>query len=312
MPLKKEHDILIKSVYIIVLTWNHVSDTIECLRSVLDLDYPRVNIVVVDNASTDGTIALVEEQFPQVKILKNQKNLGYAEGNNIGCQYALKKGADYVFILNNDTIVHPDCLKYLVEDLETNSHAAAGAPKSFFYNNRDLIYFSGGKIGEDGSTQHIGMKKKDISPNSGSTETEWINGCAILIRANALDRIGGYDPRYFLLFEDVDWSLRARRADYTLRIIFNAIIWHKSSESIGDHKAPQYLYYNTRNRHLWINNNFFGAMRCKLHCIYLSKNLRNLKQAFMILIAYSPYHKAIRQGYIDFLLHRFGQRNYQW
>ncbi|MCX6022275.1 MAG: glycosyltransferase family 2 protein, partial [Chloroflexi bacterium] len=108
------------SVSLVVLAWNGRDDTLECLKSLAAVSYPRLEVVVVDNGSSDDTVRAVRESYPAVQLIENGKNLGYAGGNNVGILYALDRGADYVMLLNNDTVVHPDFLDVMLETLQAN------------------------------------------------------------------------------------------------------------------------------------------------------------------------------------------------
>jgi len=303
-----------QSVYIIILTWNHIVDTIECLDSVFKSDYSDIHVVVVDNASSDNTVQIIREKYPCIDILENGQNLGYAEGNNEGIRYSASQGADYVFILNNDTVLDPQAISFLVKDLEENPNAIATVPISYLYALPQKVYFAGGRVTEQGEPKHLNFGDDEIDNLRllGSTITDWINGCAILIRVSYLQIIGLFDPRFFVIFEDADWSFRARQAGYQLRVVSIAKIWHKSSASLGGSSQPKYIYYSTRNRHLWLERNFSIHQRIPFHIYAVKNDFRTLKNFIKIIIGRTAYHRAIRQGYVDYIFRRFHQRKYNW
>lgn len=255
----------------------------------------------MDNASTDGTVSEICVQFPKVEIIENNQNLGYAGGNNVGLKRALDLGSDYIFVVNNDTILDPDCITHLVSDLEAHSEAAAAAPRSYFLDAPEMIYFAGGSIDEWGRHAHLGNDKKDIVLQSESISSEWLNGCAILFRSKALTKIGFFDERYFLLFEDSDWSLRARQAGYDLRVVFSARLWHKGSVSFERNSSPMYIYYYVRNNLLWIERHYLLPLR-------LRQFYRAVKRAF----GKYPSRRAVITGVFDFIFRKFGKREYSW
>ena len=294
-------------IYIIILIWNHLEDTIECLGSVLKTDYPNYSIVIVDNASTDSSVRHVKENYPQVKILENQENLGYAEGNNVGIRYALEHKADYVFILNNDTVIQPDTVRLLVEDLERNPQAIAVAPKSYYYHDREKVYFAGGQINPDGSVDHSYDDQL-----SESYQTDWLNGCAMLIRARSLPGVGLFEKKFFNLFEDTDWSMRAKNKSYELRVNPKAVIYHKSAASFGGTKSSSYIYYYTRNHLLWIDRNFPRDIGRVYKINQYKRHFSSFRNAVKILLGYTNSHKSIRQAYVDYLLRHFSNQDYQW
>jgi GT2 family glycosyltransferase len=296
------------SVYVVILTWNHIEDTIECLDSVLSTTYTETKIIVVDNASIDNTVETITAKYPSVILLQNQENLGYAEGNNVGIRYALKQNADFLFVLNNDTVIGPDTISLLVNDLLENQNAIAVSPKSYFYDCPEKVYFAGGYITETGETKHL-TNGPYISQ---SYQTEWLNGCALLIRSAYIKDVGYFDPDYFLLFEDTDWSLRARRCGYELRVVPGCKIFHKAAVSFNGRRSPEYVYYYTRNSNLWYEHNFSFRQRIKFHGNTIKKDFSTLKDTLKILLAYTPIHKAIRQAYFDYIVRRFNKRNYVW
>jgi GT2 family glycosyltransferase len=299
---------VLPSVVIVIVTWNHVGDTLECLQSLGHLDYANYSAVLVDNGSTDDTVAQVRAQFPDAQIIENRKNLGYAAGNNVGLDYALAEDVDYIWVLNNDTVVGPSCLLHLVGDLEENRQAAAASPKVYFYGEPTRVYFAGGAILWDGRVKHLGYGEQDAPEYDLAGQTEWLPGCAMLFRASTLRRVGLFEPRYFLVFEDVDWSARARRAGYALRFVPDAKLWHKLSPSFGKNFSPMYQYYHTRNGLLWIERNF-----------RLPRKLRMLKFALTHAFDTPTFHRtdlppheraalqrAVRKGIADYFLRRFG------
>lgn len=296
-----------RSVFIIILTWNHLEDTTECLESVLKTDYPNYSIVVVDNASTDSSIEYIKENYSQVKIIQIPQNLGYAEGNNVGMRYALEQKADYIFILNNDTVIQPDTVKLLVEDLKRNPQALAVSPISYYYYDREKVYFAGGIINPDGS---VGHSYDDHVFES--FQTGWLNGCAMLIRASLLPKIGLFDKKFFNLFEDTDWSMRAKNEGYELRVNPKAVIYHKSAASFGGTKSPSYIYYYTRNHLLWIDRNFPRNIGRVFKRIQFKRHFLTLRNAVKILLGYSNSYKSIRQAYVDYFFGRFSCQYYRW
>jgi GT2 family glycosyltransferase len=294
----------------VVVNWNGKEYTLECLRSLHEQQHVEIEIIVVDNGSTDGSVDTIRRQFPDMVIIEAGKNLGYAGGNNVGIACALDQGFEYVLVLNNDTVLASDCAYQLLMDLERHPDAAAAAPKSYFLEIPDRIYFAGGKIGWNGVTIHIGLGCSDGPGYNKAVDTEWVNGCAILFRGSALLQIGLFDPRYFLVFEESDWSLRARRGGYRLRFVPEARLWHKVSPSFGSSKSPLYLYYATRNRFLWIERNFPLPKRLALYCFAIR---RDCFRTFFRTKGGSEevrrnQRRAIWRGIRDYLLRRFGQQ----
>jgi GT2 family glycosyltransferase len=249
----------------IVLNWNGKYDTLQCLDSLQRQERVTLDVMVVDNGSTDGSVAAVREGFPAVRVLETGANLGYAGGNNVGMKFALSSDSDFVLVLNNDIILDPSCVSNLVAELRSHPETAAAAPKSYYYDKPEVIYFAGGRIDSRANPLHVGGGQRDGPSFASASDSDWLTGCAILFRSSALARIGLFAPEYFLLFEDADWSLRARKRGFTLRFAPTARLWHKVSPGFGGTWSPNYLYYYTRNACLWIERCFPSSHRPYLH-----------------------------------------------
>lgn len=235
-------------VYIIVLNWNGYDDTEECLRSLERVTYPNFKTLVVDNGSSDGSQALVEKNFPGTELLKNQKNLGFAGGNNEGIKYALGKGAEYILLLNNDTVVPPDFLGILVDNMVKDPGIGISGPKILYHGRKDRIWFAGGKIYYAlGNTLHVGNRQKDGPGFKGILEEDYQTGCALLITRQALEKTGLLDTSYTAYFEDAGLCVRARRSGFKVICVRNSVIWHKVSSSTGGGLSPAKAYLKARN-----------------------------------------------------------------
>jgi len=235
-------------VFIIVLNWNGKSDTLECLGSLQKLDYSNFETVVVDNGSTDGSENVIRTLFPSVRVIQTGKNLGYAGGNNVGIKHALSQGADYVWLLNNDTMVDPKSLTSLVETAEADPKIAFVGSKIYFYDRPDMIWCVGGTIAlaTGGSTDHPGMGQEDKGQFDQISDVGYVSGCSLLACRVAIAEIGLLPEEYFLYFEEVDWNLAARRKGYRTVMAPASHVWHKYAE-VGDYK-DRFIYYSFRNR----------------------------------------------------------------
>jgi GT2 family glycosyltransferase len=223
-------------VYIIVLTWNGRTDTLECLRSLQRLRYSNARTLIVDNASTDGTPEAIRREFPGVEVAANRSNLRFAGGNNIGIKRAIEAGADYILLLNNDTTVDPDFLPYLVHAVEGNENAGMAGPKILYYSDPHRLWFAGGKIEWwKGWVSHVGIREIDRGQYDEMREVDYLTGCCLLVRREIIEKIGMLDESYYIYGEDADWCIRATRAGYKLLYVPSARIWHKVSVSTGGH-----------------------------------------------------------------------------
>jgi len=238
-------------VIAIVLNWNGKENTVKCLGSLSSIVYPNYEIMVVDNYSTDGSIECLEEMYPSIEIIRNSKNLGFAEGNNVGMRRALAGGADYVLLLNNDTIVDRYFLDRLVTAAEGDQTIGFAGPKVYYLNGEGgghVISFAGGTLNMwIGRSRHRGLDELDSGQYDDITEVDYVEGSCVLAKKRALDHIGLLDSTYFSYWEDMDWCTRGWKAGYKSIYVPTAKIWHKpSSSNVSGSKT----YYGTRNR-LW-------------------------------------------------------------
>ncbi|RLC67382.1 MAG: glycosyltransferase family 2 protein [Chloroflexi bacterium] len=229
-------------VAVIVLNWNRREDTLECLRSLERLTYPNYGVIVVDNGSTDGSVEAVQEAFPSLQLLTNAENLGFAGGNNVGIRYALDGEADYVFLLNNDTVVDAALLDELVAAAEADPQIGLVGPKIYYYDQPDRLWYAGAReqwLRRIPAT--VGLDELDQGQYDQVRETAFVYGTAMLIRRQALEGIGLFDERFFAYHEDADFCMRARQAGYYCVYNPRGVIWHKVSAAT--HDAPHVQDY---------------------------------------------------------------------
>lgn len=289
----------IAEVTIIVLNWNGWKDTIECLESLYQIEYPNFNVIIIDNDSKDNSIDKIknycegkykiksdffkynsdnkpieifeytEEELKNLKnipkdffnlnsnekitIIKNSKNYGFAEGNNIGIKFVLNSlYSNYILLLNNDTVVDKDFLEEMITILEENPKIGVAGPKIYYYDydgKKDITNFEGGKINFfKGEASHISHDKTKKIPQ----RVDYVEGSCFLIKKDVIESVGLLDPEYFLYWEEADWCVRIKKNGYKLIYVPQAKIWHKVETSI----SKTNLYYMTRNRFLFIKKNF--------------------------------------------------------
>jgi GT2 family glycosyltransferase len=222
-------------IYVIILTWNGKADTLDCLQSLQNSTYPNARILVVDNASDDGTAEAVRSSFPNVELIRNDSNLRFAGGNNLGIEYSLRQGAEYVLLLNNDTVVNRDFLTPLVQKAEEDKQIGIVGPK-IYYNESRRIWFAGGRIEWwRGRISHVGIREADAHQYDTPREVDYITGCCMLVKREVIDDVGTLDERFYLYCEEVDWCIRTHRAGYKVVYVPSSHIWHKVSASSGGH-----------------------------------------------------------------------------
>ena len=254
-------------VYIILLNWNGLNDTLECLDSVYRLDYPDFEVIVVDNCSSDASVETIRRKFPQVILIENTKNLGFTGGNNIGMRYAVSLGADYVWLLNNDTVVEPDSLAKLVAEAEKSPQIGIVSPVIYCYDSPEEVQFMG---------SYVDFKKFVVIPVKEPKELEdervrrnlilW--GTAILIKKSVIETIGYLSDKYFAYVEDCDYSVRALRANYRTVIRLDARILHKGTRAAGMY-SPVHVFLGTRNLYFFWRDNTRGFRKIFVPAYYI-------------------------------------------
>jgi GT2 family glycosyltransferase len=215
-------------VSIIILNWNSYQVTLDCLLSLRKIDYPNFEVLLVDNGSVDGSPEKLIANAPEVKLIRNATNLGFAGGCNVGMRDALHRGTDYVLLLNNDTIVAPDFLSQLVRVAESDVKIGAVSPKILFFDHPDRLNYAGGEQRPWRlSPKVFGLRQLDDGSYDRIREVSLLTGCAFLIKAEVVRKIGVMEEIYFHFYEDIEWSLRVLKAGYKTLYVPAAKIWHK-------------------------------------------------------------------------------------
>ena len=220
---------------VLVLTWNNRAVSEACLESVLRLDYPRFDVLVVDNASTDDTVAALQARFgSRLEFLRNERNLLFAGGMNAGLRRALERGYDYALLMNNDVVVDPGLLGELVAAAATDPRIAAVGPKIYFFDRPDVLWFAGGELSLwRGWSRHRGLREVDRGQHDRRRDVDYLTGCAFLVRRQALEDVGLLDTGFAMYAEDADWCFRARGRGWRLLYAPAARLWHRVSASAG-------------------------------------------------------------------------------
>ena len=292
-------------VVIVILNTNRREDTLECLGSLEQSSYPTQKIIVLDNASTDGSVEAIQAGFPHVEILHLTRNAGYAGNNNVGISAALEQGADWVLVLNEDTILNPDCITQMVAAGESDQHIGIVGPLVYHHNEPNVIQSAGGALGTNWEAQHLGQNEDDIGQYTMPHAVKWVSGCAIMVRRSAIEQHGMLDERFFYYWEEVEWCLRIGAAGWIIQHVPAARLWHKGVQRNYAPK-PSVAYYNTRNRFLMLEK-LQAPIRVRLG---------TWLQVLRTLASYSlrPKWRTMRahrdaqwRGLVDFLCRRWGQ-----
>jgi GT2 family glycosyltransferase len=291
-----------QKVSIIILNWNGWEDTIECLESLYQINYPHYNIIIVDNASDDDSIEKIQQycdgkieiisdffqykpgnkpillleyektdidansltslnkdlnvnsKFKSLILLKNDNNDGFAEGNNVGIRFALNHlKTDYFLLLNNDTVVDPNFLDELVKLGAAEDKVGILGPKVYDYSQKDKISVYGGNVNfYTGRTSYPEFNSFQSQQNNNISEIDYISGCSLLIKKDAVLDAGLLNTYYFLYYEDTEWCFRVKNKGYKIMHVPKAKIWHKFSPTSDSANG---IYYLTRNRFFFMREN---------------------------------------------------------
>jgi GT2 family glycosyltransferase len=289
----------------VVLNFNRRDDTVQCLTSIIQNTYQNKRIILLDNASNDGTLATVRALFPQVKILELQSNGGYAGNNNLGIQLAMQDGAEWVYVLNEDTVLSPDCISQLVSVGESEPGIGIVGPMVYHYDEPDIIQSAGGRLDKYYHGWHLAQNEPDRGQFQSPHPVEWISGCGIMVRRALIEQVGTIDERFFYYVEELEWCVRAREAGWQIVHVPGAKLWHKGVQR-NYQPQPIVTYYATRNRLLLLSKHHANPMAW---IIAISTDLRTI-------VSWSlkpkwrekrQHRDAMWRGMIDFLHHRWGQ-----
>lgn len=268
-------------ISIITINYNGLANTCALIETIPFNDYP-LEVIVVDNASSEDEATLIEQRYPQVKVIRSKKNLGFAGGNNLGIKAALGK---YLFFINNDTFFRPQDsnLQHLIDRLESDTKIGMVCPKIRFAWGTCPIQFAGytplSRITLRNNA--IGFGEEDLGQYDNAHSTPYAHGAAMMVKRETVEQAGMMPECYFLYYEELDWSMMIRRAGYDIWYEPTCTIYHKESQSTGQDSALR-TYFITRNRLLFAKRNQQGATKF-LTYIYLialvaSKDI--LKQTF--------------------------------
>lgn len=234
--------------YIIVLAWNGWADTEECLRSLSPVIAGGIRILLVDNGSTDGTPEHTRRRFPDVEVIENARNLGFPGGNNAGIREAFAKGAEFVILLNNDTVVDKDFARELLAVARADRDVGMVTSKIYFHDRPEVIWFAGGDFSTwTGRSRHAGYGEIDRGQFDEVSEIGRPCACSLLLTRTFVEDVGLLNEDLFLYGEEIDLALRARSKGYKCRLAPRSRVWHKWAAASGGARSGNYLYYSVRN-----------------------------------------------------------------
>lgn len=290
-------------VYVIIVNYNGYDDTIACLESLIQANIGDAHIVVVDNASTDNSVpkitAYIADKMNRITLLVNSENLGFSGGNNVGIRYALENRAEYVLLLNNDTVVEKDFLMNLMPEASENTVLTG---KILFYSKPDKIWYAGGHYNRwTGKTEHFLFNRtsNSLADKDSLSEVNFVSGCYLLIPTKVIKKCGFLPEHYFLYCEDTEFSIRMIDAGIKMYYCPTSIIYHKVGASTGK-LSNAFLYYNCRNSLLLIREHERYVRKV---IAYMMVTLRWIKRG----IEGKADMRVVRLAYSDFYKKQYGR-----
>ncbi|MBI1886454.1 MAG: glycosyltransferase family 2 protein [Chloroflexi bacterium] len=271
-------------VAVIVLNWNGLADTSACLESLQAITYAEYETILIDNGSRGDDAGVLGERFGGfVRLIVSERNLGFAGGCNLGIRDALQRSPDYVLLLNNDVTVDPHFLDELVTAAEALPDAAALCPKVYFHDRPSVICSTGGRVNAwTGTSRQVGRGEEDRGQRDEAAVRDYADGACMLIRREALERVGLLDEEYFAYWEETDWCARAAEAGYRCYYAPAAKVWHKAARS----QAPDSDFYFLFRRNAFL---FLRKRKSPLHL---------LSALFLYLFAFGPFYLIRHPGAI--------------
>ncbi|AYD39334.1 glycosyltransferase family 2 protein [Clostridium fermenticellae] len=240
-------------IYIILINYNGYKDTIECVNSLKKINYNNYRVLIVDNASMNDSLEILKRTLKDCIIIESKKNLGFAGGNNLAIKYALDNNADYILLLNNDTLVEHNFLENMLCSFSKDSSIGLVGCKIMYYPERNIIWYGGGYVDWFKFTGiHYEMGKADVKCDA-EKEINFMTGCSMLIKRDVFEKVGLLSEEYFMYYEDVDFCVRVNDAGYKIWYNPNAVIYHKIGLSAGGEESPFSIKWCTRNRILFMN-----------------------------------------------------------
>ena len=295
-------------VYIVILNWNGYKDTSELLESLFKITYGNYKIIVVDNNSIQEEVEKLKANYEnQIQIIYSKYNLGFAGGNNVGIKSSLDQNADFILLLNNDTVVEKGFLEPLINKFNAEDQAGIVAPQINYFSQPKRIWSAGGKISKvRGSGFAISNKLDNEIPQT-DRYVDFVSGCCMLIKAQVFKRVGLFDEKFFLYVEDTDLCFRVKKAGYRIFVTPQSKIFHKVNSSTKNDFSVLPLYYTTRNRLYFSKKNF--PFYYYLTLLFISLTML-FKGILWFITGQFKNVKAVLNAFTDFFLDRMGKTGY--
>lgn len=279
-------------IAVILVDYNGLKDTIDCIESIKRSTL-QSKIVVIDNASKKNEAENISQLFPEVMAIRSETNGGFSAGNNIGIQWALKQGYEYITLLNNDTVISPDMLELLRQN---TSDTSVSAPKMLYFSKPDTIWYGGGKINrKTGNAEHAYMNQKDTEEDE-IRKCDYATGCCIMIPTSVFKKVGLLDEKFFMYAEDSDFCLRLKENAIDINYVPKAKLWHKISQSTGGDESAFSIYYMTRNRILYMKDHKKEFAKTALAYTVITRLIRMVQMRMKGKPEWRAFQKGIHDG----------------
>jgi GT2 family glycosyltransferase len=249
-------------VSVIILSWNAKDYLKKCLDSVIETDYPFLEVIVSDNGSSDGSVEMVKKKYPNVILIENKTNMGFSEGNNVAIKRA--KG-DIIVLLNQDTWVDKNWIKEIVKVARDPKIGVVGC--KLYYPNTKIIQSVGFYLHPSGYHIPRGAFQVDVGQFDKIVDVDYVMGAALAIKRRVVDKIGLLDPMFYAYYEDVDWCYRVKKAGYRVVIAPKAVVYHFGSVSWGKNSFRQ-IYLNKINKLKFVMKHYYGLKLLKSLTFY--------------------------------------------
>ncbi len=243
-------------ISIITVNYNHSEVTLEMIESLNKISYPNIEVIVVDNCSPDDDPKIIKRKYPNVILVENPINYGFAAGNNYGL---MRARGEYVMLLNNDTVVTENFIEPLLDKLEQNPGIGVVSPKIRYFHTPDTIQYAGYTEINPITMRNfsIGFNQKDKGQYDKDRETAYAHGAAMMVPMEVIKKIGLMSYIFFLYYEEADWCARIKQAGYKIFYVHDSLVYHRESISTGRLSALK-IYYLNRNRIVFMRRNIHG------------------------------------------------------
>lgn len=273
--------------FFVIVNYNSGHNIISCIQSILSSKGPQPTIVVVDNASRDNSLEECKSRFPKAIYIYNSHNIGFAAAANIGARYALERNARTVTFCNPDVILHKNCISYILHAIENGADIVS--PIIYKDISRKEIWFAGGTV----DFKKMRAIHKKFSDPLSTPPNAFISGCVMTVAAPVFQKIGLFDERFFLYYEDADFSLRAQKNDFTLRIAKDAYAFHKE---VSEENKEIKTYFLVLSGLFFFSKHSYGIKKIYFHIHHILRKIKN----YFDRKRNTPLAESVHKAFIDY------------